>query len=55
MLQHLDVLGWKWGDIVIQLVTYFAQSMRGHNAIWMITDRLMHNFFLRISMDFFKE
>jgi len=33
---------WKWSSIVMQLVTYFPQSMRGHNAIWMIIGWLIN-------------
>jgi len=55
LLQQLDIPEWKWDSIAMDFVTHLPKSVRGHDAVWVIVDRLTKSvhFFpvnLRISM-----
>ncbi|KAI3677796.1 hypothetical protein L6452_37066 [Arctium lappa] len=39
-LQSLEIPFWKWDEITMDLVTGLPQSPKGHDAIWVIIDRL---------------
>ena len=40
LLQSLPILEWKWDHITMDFVSGFPQTTRGHNAVWVIVDRL---------------
>ena len=40
MLQSLPIPEWKWDSISMDFVSGLPQIMRGHDAIWVIVDRL---------------
>jgi len=40
MLQQLEIPEWKWDSIVMDLVTHLPRTVRNHDAIWVIVDRL---------------
>ena len=40
LLQPLPILEWKWENIAMDFVTALPRSPKGHNAIWVIVDRL---------------
>ena len=40
LLQPLPVAEWKWEYITMDFVTDLPKSLRGHDAIWVIVDRL---------------
>nr|CAD1831733.1 unnamed protein product [Ananas comosus var. bracteatus] len=40
-LQSLSIPVWKYEDIAIDFVTGLPRSQGGHDAIWVIVDRLM--------------
>ena len=40
LLQPLEVLEWKWEHITMDIVTELLRTRKGHNAIWVIVDRL---------------
>jgi len=40
MLEPLDIPQWKWDNISMDFVTHLPRSMRGHDSIWVIVDRL---------------
>jgi len=39
-LEPLDVPQWKWDNISMDFVTHLPRSVRGHDSIWIIVDRL---------------
>ncbi|KAI3747349.1 hypothetical protein L6452_09803 [Arctium lappa] len=39
-LQSLEIPVWKWDDITMDFVTGLPRSPKGHDAIWVIVDRL---------------
>jgi len=39
-LEPLDILQWKWDNISMDFVTHLPRSVRGHDSIWVIVDRL---------------
>jgi len=39
-LEPLDIPQWKWDSISMDFVTHLPRSMRGHDSIWVIVDRL---------------
>nr|GEY18169.1 putative reverse transcriptase domain-containing protein [Tanacetum cinerariifolium] len=40
LLQQPEILEWKWNKIMMDLVTKFPKSSSGHDAIWVMVDRL---------------
>ena len=40
MLQQLEILEWKWDSIAMDFVTHLPRTVRSHDAIWVIVDRL---------------
>ena len=40
LLQPLLVAEWKWEHVTMDLVSGLPRSPRGHDAIWVIVDRL---------------
>ncbi|WVZ19293.1 hypothetical protein V8G54_006615 [Vigna mungo] len=51
MLQQLDVPEWKWDNIAMDFVTHLPRTVRKHDAIWLIVDRLTKSaHFLAISL-----
>ena len=40
LLQPLEVAEWKWEHVTMDFVTYLPQTPQGHDAIWVIVDRL---------------
>ena len=40
LLQPLSILEWKWEHISMDFVTGLPKSVKGHDAIWVIADRL---------------
>ena len=39
-LEPLDIPQWKWDSISLDFVTHLPWSVRGHDSIWVIVDRL---------------
>jgi len=39
-LEPLDIPKWKWDNISMDFVTHLPRSVRGHDSIWVIVDRL---------------
>ena len=53
LLQPLEVAEWKWEHVMMDFVTQFPQTSRGHNAVWVIVDRLTKSaHFLAMRMTF---
>jgi len=40
MLQQLEIPEWKWDSIAMDFVTHLQQTVRSHDDIWVIVDRL---------------
>ena len=40
LLQPLEVAEWKWEHIMMDLVTHLPRTPQGHDAVWVIVDRL---------------
>jgi len=40
LLTPLDVPEWKWDSISMDFVTSLPNTLRGHDAIWVVVDRL---------------
>ena len=40
LLQPLPVSEWKWEHVTMDFVTGLPRSPRGHDAVWVIVDRL---------------
>ncbi|GJR68106.1 putative nucleotidyltransferase, ribonuclease H [Tanacetum coccineum] len=52
-LQPLEIPMWKWENITIDFVTKLTTTLKKHNAIWVITDRLTNSsYFLPIRETF---
>ena len=39
-LQPLDISVWKWDGITMDFFTHLPRTVRGHDAIWVVVDRL---------------
>nr|GEU40796.1 putative reverse transcriptase domain-containing protein [Tanacetum cinerariifolium] len=53
LLQQPKILEWKWKKITMDLVTKLSKSSSGHDAIWVIVDRLTKSaHFLPIREDY---
>ncbi|GJZ23623.1 putative reverse transcriptase domain-containing protein [Tanacetum coccineum] len=56
LLQQLKIPEWKWDKIAMDLITKLPRSRSGHDAIWVIVDRLTKSaHFLAIREDFSTE
>jgi len=40
MLQQLEIPEWKWDSIAMDFVTHLPQTVRSHDAIWVVVDHL---------------
>ena len=40
MLQQLEIPEWKWDSIAMDFVTHLPRTVRRHDAIWVIVERL---------------
>jgi len=53
LLTPLDVPKWKWDSISMNFVTSLSNTLKGHDAIWVIVDRLMKSaHFIPINISF---
>ena len=53
LLQSLEVAEWKWEHVTMDFVTHFPRTLQGHDAIWVIVDRLTKSaHFLVVRMTF---
>ena len=41
LLQPLEVAEWKWEHVMMDFVTQLPRTPQGHDAVWVIVDRLM--------------
>ncbi|GJX92259.1 reverse transcriptase domain-containing protein, partial [Tanacetum coccineum] len=56
LLQQPEIPEWKWDKITMDLITKLPRSRSGHDAIWVIVDRLTKSaHFLAIREDFSTE
>ena len=40
LLQHMEVVEWKWEHVTVDFVTHLLRTSRGHDMVWLILDRL---------------
>ena len=40
LLQPLEVAKWKWEHITMDFVTHLPQTLRKHDVVWLVVDRL---------------
>ena len=53
LLQPLEVVEWKWEHVTMDFVTHLPRTPQGHDAVWVIVDRLMKStHFLAVRMTF---
>ena len=53
LLQPLEIAKWKWEHITMDFVTHFPRTLRKHDAVWAIVDRLTKSaHFLAVRMIF---
>ena len=53
LLEPLEIPEWKWENITMDFVSGLPRTQRGHDAIWVIVDRLTKfTHFLLISMKY---
>ena len=53
LFQLLEVAEWKWEHVTMDFVTHFPQTSQGHDAVWVIVDRLTKSaHFLSMRMTF---
>ena len=53
LLQPLEVAERKWEHVTMDFVTHFPRTPQGHDAVWVIVDRLMKlSHFLAVRMAF---
>nr|GEW51777.1 putative reverse transcriptase domain-containing protein [Tanacetum cinerariifolium] len=56
LLQQPEIPEWKWEKIAMDFITKFPRSSSGHDAIWVIVDRLTKSYhFLEIREDYSME
>ena len=53
LLQSLEVAEWKWEHVTIDFVTHLPRTAQGHDAVWVIMDRVTKSaHFLTVRMTF---
>ena len=53
LLQPLEVAEWKWEHVTMDFVTHLPRTLQGHDAVWVIVDRLTKSaHFLAVRMTF---
>ena len=53
LLQPLEVAKWKWEHVTMDFVTHLPWTLQGHDAVWVIVDRLTKStHFLAVRMTF---
>ena len=53
LLQSLEIEEWKWEHIMMNFVTHFPRTLRKHDVLWVIVDRLTRStHFLAMRMTF---
>ena len=53
ILQPLEVAEWKWEHVMMDFVTHLPRTPQGHDAVWVIVDRLTKSaHFLAVQMTF---
>ena len=53
LLQPLEVAEWKWEHVTMDFVTHLPRTPQGHDAVWVIVDRLTKStHFLAVQMTF---
>ena len=53
LLQPLEVAEWKWEHVTMDFMTHFPRTPQGHDAVWVIVDRLTKSaHFLAVRMTF---
>ena len=53
LLQPLEVVEWKWEHVTMDFVTHLLRTPQGHDAVWVIVDRLTKSaHFLAMQMTF---
>ena len=53
LLQPLPILQWQWEKITMDFVSGLPRSLKGHDAIWVIVDRMTKStHFLHIRMNY---
>jgi len=40
LLQPLSIPGWKWEEVSMDFIVGLPTSVKGHDSIWVIVDRL---------------
>nr|GEX27109.1 putative reverse transcriptase domain-containing protein [Tanacetum cinerariifolium] len=56
LLQQLDIPEWKWENITMDFITKLPRTRSGHDAIWVVVDRLTKSaHFLGIREDYSTE
>ena len=43
MLKQLEIPEWKWDSVAMDFVTHLPRTVKNHDAIWVIVDRLTKN------------
>ena len=54
LMQPLEVPEWKWDSISMDFVTGLPNTLRGHDSIWVIIDRLTKSAHLFLSTSVFQ-
>nr|GEU71875.1 putative reverse transcriptase domain-containing protein [Tanacetum cinerariifolium] len=54
LLQQPEIPEWKWEKIMMDLVTKFPKSSSGHDAIWVVVDRLTKSAYFLPSCEDYK-
>ncbi|GJT09731.1 putative reverse transcriptase domain-containing protein [Tanacetum coccineum] len=56
LLQQPEIPEWKWENITMDFITKLPRTRNGHNAIWVVVDRLTKStYFLAIREDYSTE
>jgi hypothetical protein len=53
LLQPLSILGWKWEEISMDFIVGLSPTVKNHNSIWVIVDRLTKSaYFIPVRADY---